>query len=258
MDSLIRSVLKIFSTIVPSIQEDWSRVSLHWATTCAVRHIACRSFQIFRSLLSFLDQEMLKDMLHRLSNTISDETVDIKGFAMQILMTLNAITAELNSDKLIDYPQLFWSGVACLSTIHEQEFIEVLSTLNKFISKIDLDAPDTVSCLISTFPPKWEGKFEGLQQVILVGLRSATSWEPTLKFLDKLIVLKDSKIIGMGDSRILTALLANMPRFLHILDEGSNITPDIENTAMAISKLAENSGKSSLAKVLISFAKETV
>lgn len=256
MDSLIRSVLKIFSTIVPSIQEDWSRVSLHWATTCAVRHIACRSFQIFRSLLSFLDQEMLKDMLHRLSNTISDETVDIQGFAMQILMTLNAITAELNSDKLIDYPQLFWSGVACLSTIHEQEFIEVLSTLNKFISKIDLDAPDTVSCLISTFPPKWEGKFEGLQQVILVGLRSATSWEPTLKFLDKLIVLKDSKIIGMGDSRILTALLANMPRFLHILDEGSNITPDIENTAMAISKLAENSGKSSLAKVLISFAKK--
>ncbi|RCK67734.1 Cell morphogenesis protein PAG1 [Candida viswanathii] len=256
MDSLIRSALKIFSSVAPNIQEDWSRVSLHWATTCAVRHMACRSFQIFRSLLCFLDQGMLKDMLHRLSNTISDGTVDIQGFAMQILMTLNAITAELNSDKLIDYPQLFWSGVACLSTIHEQEFIEVLSTLNKFISKIDLDAPDTVSCLISTFPPKWEGKFEGLQQVILVGLRSASSWEPTLKFLDKLIVLNDSKIIGMGDSRILTALLANMPRFLHILDEGSGITPDIEHTAMAISKLAENSGKTSLAKVLVSFAKK--
>ena len=43
---------------------------------------------------------MLKDMLHRLSNTISDETVDIQGFAMQILMTLNAITAELDSRKV--------------------------------------------------------------------------------------------------------------------------------------------------------------
>ena len=94
---------------------------------------------------------MLKDMLHRLSNTISDETVDIQGFAMQILMTLNAITAELDSEKLIDFPQLFWSSVACLSTIHEQEFIEVLSTLNKFISKIDLDAADTVACLTKHF-----------------------------------------------------------------------------------------------------------
>ncbi|KHC52742.1 hypothetical protein MEW_02552 [Candida albicans P60002] len=254
MDLLIRSAIKMFAAVAPNIQDDWSRVSLHWATTCAVRHIACRSFQVFRSLLSFLDQSMLKDMLHRLSNTISDETVDIQGFAMQILMTLNAITAELDSEKLIDFPQLFWSSVACLSTIHEQEFIEVLSTLNKFISKIDLDAADTVACLTKTFPQKWEGKFEGLQQVILVGLRSSTSWEPTLKFLDKLIVHKDSLIIGMGDSRVLTALLANMPRFLHHLSE-ENVTPEIENTAMALSQLAEDSGKSSLAKLLVSFAK---
>ncbi|KAL6450730.1 TAO3 Cell morphogenesis protein PAG1 [Candida maltosa Xu316] len=257
MDSLIRNVLKIFATVAPNIQEYWGRTSLNWATTCAVRHIACRSFQIFRSLLSFLDPGMLKDMLHRLSNTISDETIDIQGFAMQILMTLNAITAELDSEKLIDFPQLFWSGVACLSTIHEQEFIEVLSTLNKFISKIDLDAPDTVACLISTFPPKWEGRFEGLQQIIMVGLRSSTSWESTLKFLDKLIVLQDSKIIGMGDSRILTALLANLPRFLHVpFGDDPNIPIEIENTAMAISKLAETGGKTSLARVLVSFAKK--
>lgn len=104
-------------------------------------------------------------------------------------------------------------------------------------------------------PQKWEGKFEGLQQVILVGLRSSTSWEPTLKFLDKLIVHKDSLIIGMGDSRVLTALLANMPRFLHHLSEES-VTPEIENTAMALSQLAEDSGKSALAKLLVSFAKD--
>ena len=43
----------MFAAVAPNIQDDWSRVSLHWATTCAVRHIACRSFQVFRSLLSF-------------------------------------------------------------------------------------------------------------------------------------------------------------------------------------------------------------
>lgn len=254
MDLLVRNVLKLFSNVSPTLQDDWSRVSLHWATTCAVRHIACRSFQLFRSLLSFLDQGMLKDMLHRLSNTISDETVDIQGFAMQILMTLNAITAELDSEKLIDFPQLFWSSVACLSTIHEQEFIEVLSTMNKFVSKIDLDAPDTVSCLISTFPPKWEGKFEGLQQTIMVGLRSSTSWEPSLKFLDKLITLKDSEIIGKGDSRLLLSVLANLPRFLHELDK-KVISTEIQNTALAISKLADGANKVGLSKILVSLSK---
>lgn len=254
MDLLARNILEILTPVVPTLQDDWSRVSLHWATTCAVRHIACRSFQIFRSLLSFLDQGMLKDMLHRLSNTISDETLDIQGFAMQILMTLNAITAELNSEKLIDFPQLFWSSVACLSTVHEQEFVEVLSTMSKFVSKIDLDAPDTVSCLISTFPPKWEGKFEGLQQIVMVGLRSATAWEASMKFLDKLNHLKDSEIIGTGDSRLLMSVLANLPRFLHALDQ-KTISKDIEETANVMSKMADNCGKPALARILVSLSK---
>lgn len=254
MDMLARNVLEIFSPSAPTLQEEWSRVSLSWATTCAVRHIACRSFQLFRSLLSFLDQGMLKDMLHRLSNTISDESLDIQGFTMQILMTLNAITAELNSENLIDFPQLFWSSVACLSTIHEQEFIEVLSTMTKFVSKIDLDSPDTVSCLISTFPPKWEGKFEGLQHIVMVGLRSATAYEPSIKFLDKLNHLKDSEIIGRGDSRLLLSVLSNLPRFLHALDQ-KTISKDIEETALVISEMADNNGKTSLARILVSLAK---
>ncbi|KAI5953161.1 TAO3 [Candida jiufengensis] len=254
MISLVRNILQIFSNIAPSLQDDWSRIALTWGTTCAVRHSACRSFQIFRVLISFLDLNILKAMFHRLSNTISDETTDIQGFAMQILMTLNAIAAELDSQKLIDFPQLFWSSIACLSTIHEQEFIEVLSTMNKFISKIDLNAQDTINCLISTFPPKWEGKFEGLQQIVTVGLRSSTSWEPTLDFIDTLLRLKDSQIVGMGDSRIIIALIANMPRFLDAL-ENNTVTSEIANTAVDISKLAEASDKPSLAKILLSLSK---
>lgn len=254
MDTLVRKVLEIVAPSAPNLQADWSRMSLKWATTCAVRHIACRSFQIFRSLLTFLDQTMLKDMLHRLSNTIADESSDIQGFAMQILMTLNAITAELNSENLIDFPQLFWSSVACLSTIHEHEFIETISTMSKFVSKIDLDAPDTISCLISTFPPKWEGKFEGLQQIVMVGLRSSVAWEPTIKFLDKLNHLKDSEIIGAGDHRLFVAIIANLPRFLHALGE-QNITPEIEKACNLIGEMAAVNNKPALARILNSLAK---
>lgn len=253
MDLLIRRIMDAFDKNIPSLQEDWSQISLHWATTCAVRHIACRSFQIFRSLLTSLNHDMLRDMLHRLSNTIADESPDIQGFAMQILMTLNAITAELDFEKLIEFPQLFWSGVACLSTVHEREFIEVLSTISKFLLKIDLDAPDTISCLISTFPPKWEGRFEGLVQVVLVGLRSATTWELTVKFLDKLNHFQDSEIIGQGDYRLLMVLLANMPRYLHSFDD-KNLR-EIGDSASTLSVMAENSGKGTLARILFSLAK---
>lgn len=254
MDLLARNILDIFVNIAPTLQNDWGRVALNWATTCAVRHIACRSFQLFRSLLSFLDQRMLKDMLHRLSNTISDDSVDIQGFAIQILMTLNAITAELKAESLIDFPQLFWVSVACLSTIHEQEFVEVLSTMSKFVSKIDLDSPDTISCLISAFPLKWEGKFDGLQNIILTGLRSGTSWNLTIKFLDKLNTLNDSDIIGVGDGRLIMSVASNLPRFLHALEQ-KTIKKDVYDAAVQLSKLADQCNKPALARILNSLSK---
>ncbi|KAG0678863.1 Cell morphogenesis protein PAG1, partial [Pichia californica] len=215
MDTLVRNLLTIFESKIPTIQKDWSIMAIHWATTCKVMHVASRSFQVFRCLISFLDQTMLRDMLSCLTNTISDENTGIQGFSMQILMTLNAITSELYSEQLIAFPQLFWSSVASLTTIHENEFIEVLSALSKFISKIDFNSQDTVNCLSAIFPPKWEGKFEGLQKIIMIGLRSSNSYEPTLKLIGKLNQLENSQIIGEGKHRVLLTLLANMPRFLH-------------------------------------------
>ncbi|SCU86422.1 LAME_0D06062g1_1 [Lachancea meyersii CBS 8951] len=253
MDALVRNVVHLFSSF-ENIQVDWQNIALTWATTCSVRHVACRSFQVFRSLLTFLDQQMLRDMLHRLSNTISDENFEIQGFAMQILMTLNAVTAELSPAKLIDFPQMFWALVACLSSVHEQEFVEVLSSLTKFVSKIDLDSPDTVQCLIATFPSSWEGKFDGLQQTIMGGLRSQNSWDISLGFLDRLNLFQDSKIIANSESRILFALLANLPRFLHAMD-GGEFDESTKKAAESLTDLADSKGQPSLARLVDSLSK---
>ena len=253
MDLLIRNILEIFSTTLPSMQKDWGMVALLWATNCAVRHIACRSFQVFRSLLSFLDQSMLKDMLQRLSNTISDSTHEIQGFAMQILMTLNAITSELDAEKLIDFPQLFWATAASLHTVNENEYVELLSVLNKFLSKIDLDSEDTVQCLVSTFPSNWEGKFEGLQQIVMIGLRSSVAWDASLQLLSKLNKLKDSDIIA-DDSRLLFALLTNTPRYLHSFDDGA-MSSEILESSEVLELMATNKGETNLARIINSFGK---
>ncbi|KAL6930172.1 hypothetical protein ACO0SA_001579 [Hanseniaspora valbyensis] len=218
MDIIIKNILTIIGGNT-HIQEVWQRVACKWATLCAVRHIACRSFQVFRCLIIVLDLKMLKEMLHRLANTICDENADVQGFSMQILMSFNAMTAELSPEKLIEFPQLFWALVACLNTVHEQEFIEVLSSLNKFISKIDLDSPDTIQCLGATFPVNWEGKFDGLQNIIMIGLRSSNSYELCLELLNKLNLLNDSKIIANSENRVLYALLSNLANFLKALDD---------------------------------------
>lgn len=252
MDLLTRNILAIFSEL-EGFHTEWQKVSLKWATTCSVRHIACRSFQVFRSLLTFVDQEMLRDMVHRLSNTISDVSPDIQGFAMQILMTLNAITAELDPADLINFPQLFWSITACLNSIHEQEFIEVLSCFTKFISKIDLDSPDTVQCLVATFPSNWEGRFDGLQQIVMTGLRSANSLDITWKFLDKLNLLKDSRIIANSNSRLLFALVSNLPRFLNAMSRKDFTS--IQSAVDSLITLSDTYKQPSLSRLIDSLAK---
>ena len=255
MDTLIRDLLIIFESKIPTIQNDWSKMSIYWATTCKVMHVASRSFQVFRCLISFLDQSMLKDMLLCLTNTISDNSSGIQEFSMQILMTLNAITSELYSEQLIAFPQLFWSSVASLTTVHENEFIEVLSTLSKFISKIDFNSVDTVNCLAATFPSKWEGKFEGLQKMIMIGLRSSNAYEPTLKIMSKLNLLDNSQIIGDGKHRVLLTLLANMPRFLHA-HVTKRFNEDIINVGNCLIEMSNKNEIIGLSRIIESLIKK--
>lgn len=248
MDTIIKNILTIVGGNV-FIQECWQRIACRWATLCAVRHIACRSFQVFRCLIIVLDLKMLKEMLHRLANTICDDNIDVQGFSMQILMSFNAMTAELSPEKLIEFPQLFWALVACLSTIHEQEYIEVLSSLNKFVSKIDLDSPDTIQCLGATFPVNWEGQFDGLQSMIMTGLRSSNAYKLSLELLNKLNLLGDSKIIANTENRVLYALLANLPNFLRALDDEQFLS-EIASDCDGFIKLCDSHELPSLSRLI--------
>lgn len=248
MEHMIIDVLEIFSGVSPNLKDTWGKISLSWATSCPVRHLACRSFQVFRCLLTTLDQSMLADMLARLSNTIADNTPDIQLFAMEILITLNSIVAELDSNDLEQFPQLFWATVACLNTIHEREFMEVLSLLEKLLNKMNLGDPGMVYTLLSMFPPKWEGKFEGLQALIVKGLRSSFTLDRTLNVFDKLNQLPSNELVG-GDSRLLFAVLANLPRFLEAL-ESEDPSPGILTCAASLRDVAESQSHPQLARVM--------
>jgi hypothetical protein len=136
MEVLTTEVVKYFEITYPGIQEQWAKLSLTWATSCPVRHLACRSFQIFRCVLTSLDQPMLADMLARLSNTIADEDSDVQTFSMEILTTLKTLICKLEPADLITFPQLFWTTCACLDTINEREFLEALGMLEELLVKL--------------------------------------------------------------------------------------------------------------------------
>lgn len=246
-------VMKFFSLAYPGLREAWGRVALSWATSCPVRHLACRSFQLFRCILSSLDQQMLSDMLARLSNTISDEESDIQTFSMEILTTLRAIIEALAPQDLIQYPQLFWTTCACLDTIHEGEFMESLLMLDKFLDKLDLGDSVILQILEDSCPDRWEGKFEGLTQLTYKGIRSSVCLDRSLQILERLVVLPSSRIVG-DDSRLAYTILANLPRFLRSFD--SNISdPGVRITAEVLAKVAdEQYENSTLSEALTAYA----
>ncbi|RFU32893.1 hypothetical protein B7463_g3440, partial [Scytalidium lignicola] len=252
MEVLTAEVVNSFSITYPAIQEQWAKLSLTWATSCPVRHIACRSFQIFRCILTSLDQGMLADMLARLSNTIADEDPDVQTFSMEILTTLKTLICKLSPNELLNFPQLFWTTCACLDTINEREFLEAEGMLEELLLKLDLGDPNVCLRLAEGLPPRWDGSFSGLQPLIHKGLRSSVCLESSLAVVNKLVQLPSSDLVG-DDSRLLFAILANFPRFLNAMDQ-ETIDAESIKTAEMLSGLAELQGCPTISRALNGFA----
>lgn len=257
MHSVTRTVVKFFSLAYEGINDLWAKEALNWATSCPVRHLACRSFQVFRCISLSLDSRMLADMLARLSNTIADEEADYRTFSMEILTTLKIIISSLAPADLLRYPQLFWTTCACLNTIHETEFIESIGMLEKFMDRVDLSDPVVVSELIKGQPPKWEGGFDGLQNLVYKGLKSSESLNKTLDVLHRLSGLPNNELIGDGN-RLLFTVLANLSHFLHQFDpvtaDGPLDDPKTLARATLLARIAEGEGCPRLAASLLGFA----
>ncbi|KAG6010084.1 hypothetical protein E4U21_000117 [Claviceps maximensis] len=251
MEYLTTQVVKTLQVTFPLIKEQWGRLSLTWATSCPVRHLACRSFQIFRCVLTSIDQYMLGDMLARLSNTIADEDPEIQSFSMEILTTLKTVLIKLDPEKLLSFPQLFWTTCACLESINEREFLEATEMLTELVDKLDFRSSSIRRIIADGQPHRWEGDFDGVQPLLYKGLRSSLCWQASLDTIDKLVKLPADPLIG-DDSRLFFALLANFPRFVHGLVNGT-ISEETLKTARLLLSEADKLGLASVGLVLDDF-----
>ena len=252
MSHVAQAVVSIFGLAYENFSDLLAKEALHWASICPVRHLACRSFQVFRCISVKLDIRMLSDMLARLSNTIADEQIDYQTFSMEILTTLRVIIAALEPKNLLRFHQLFWTTCACLNTIHEREFYQALGMLEKVLDRLDFSDSNNVKVILAGKPPKWEGEFDGLQPLIHKGMRSADSFERTLQILETFARIPDNVIVGTPD-RLLYNVLANLPVFLNQLDTAPAQEPGI-GRARALSVAAKTHGHEALHLCLQSFA----
>lgn len=251
---------------------EWAQISIHWATTSNVRHIACRSLQIYRCLNLYLDNKMIGDLLARLSTTISEKPVEIQAFATQILMTINSIIDKADQKQLALYPSLFWATVASLTTANESEYIEALSALSSILSKcrspspttgeLDFDGRTMAAAVLAAYPPKMEGtlaEYEGLIPLVVQGLRSQNTADLSHKVMNQLIALSEVPsdeeriaLFGRGDP-LPTFLAASLPWFLHAMDQPHTLASLIPTAQVLQRLVTERSG--SLSRILESFVK---
>ena len=253
MPVVASQVISLFKLKHPGIQDEMARVALQWGTSCPVRHIACRSLQIFRCILVPLDRNMLIDVLARISNTVVHEEEDVQLFAIEMLTTLKTIIGALAPAELLQWPHLFWTACACLDTIYEREFVATLAMVEKLLAKINLSEPAVVRLLEKSKPTRWQGPFEGIAPFVYKGLKSEMALEKSLRILDTLIALPSSGLVG-DQTRLLFITLANLPCFLQSFEDPSKLSNCVQSAGNLATK-ADAQDEHQLAMVLNTFAK---
>jgi len=240
----VEDLIEIFYSVDPNLRQTWGTLAIEWGTSCPVRHVACRSFQIFRTLMPMLNQKIMGNLFVRLSYTLGDVKEEIQGFAYEILITLNAMITSMSEEEILAFPQFFWACVAILYGPHEWEYLEGVVMLEKILNKISLNEPKVSNILLINLPTRWKGQFTGLQMLLLKGLNSSLTEKYSLNLVNKIALLEQDDFVDKSNGRVLFSILANLPKLLLALEHSTrnknNVTNNTNNANTNNTNLANN------------------
>lgn len=181
MDKLLEDFLDLLQTRIPDLSRLWAAVALEWATSCLLRHMACRSLQVFRLLTPTIDQRMLAEMLARLADSVSDQSGDSHVFAQEILLTLTTIVNVCPTPVLEDVPHLFWGSLACLESGNENEVALVCAMATNAIERLEQLSSNSIKAIASVKPEQLD--IPGmLRHLAWRAFASTTTMEPAWAF----------------------------------------------------------------------------
>ncbi|KZT28126.1 hypothetical protein NEOLEDRAFT_1176276 [Neolentinus lepideus HHB14362 ss-1] len=251
MRALSVEVIELLEPLRPNLADEWGSLALFWGTGCSIRALAFRSLQVFRALMPHVSKADLGRLLGRLSSTIADEDEGIQKFTADLILTLSAIS---NADHFewSSLPELFWGAYACLATTVEREYHQALVLLESLLKKVDLNDKETSLYIMSHRPRDWSGSAT-LQTSLLTGLRSSVTSEMAFSILQMLAGIDDGELIDPSEGRVRDLYTASLPWLLQARSSDT-YNETLVRFATDVSRLAEKEGKSSISRILDSFA----
>ena len=252
LSGLMMKIFGILSPLQPRLRQQWGELALTWATSCPIRHLACRSFQVYRVLGPRINARMISDTLARLSSTIASSSREIQSFNLEVVRTFTAIVQKMTSSEASNHPQLFWCTVACLSTPYEEEFAEVIELLSHVLDKFNLSDAEVVSQLVAIRPAEWTGPTH-MQSLLLVGLRSSKTVMMTFDLVRRLASSPNDELVDLPANRLLHGFVAALPWMLQSTDLGEP-NEELATMALDLAAIADAQDRPSFSRLLTSFA----
>ncbi|KAL6287660.1 hypothetical protein ACE6H2_012050 [Prunus campanulata] len=220
------------------LRETWGAEALKWAMECTSRHLACRSHQIYRALRPSVTSDTCVLLLRCLHRCLGNPVPPVLGFIMEILLTLQVMVENMEPEKVILYPQLFWGCVAMMHTDFVHVYCQVLELFSRVIDRLSFRDRTTENVLLSSMPrdefdanndigdfqrmetrsgyeqPPSGGNlptFEGVQPLVLKGLMSTVSHGVSIEVLSRITVHSCDSIFGDAETRLLMHITGLLP-----------------------------------------------
>ncbi|KAK4712333.1 hypothetical protein R3W88_006846 [Solanum pinnatisectum] len=235
------------------LRETWGAEALKWAMECTSRHLACRSHQIYRALRPRVTNDACVSLLRCLHRCLSNPVPPVLGFVMEILLTLQVMVENMEPEKVILYPQLFWGCVAMMHTDFVHVYCQVLELVCRVIDRLSFRDRTTENVLLSSMPrdelesnvrdssdfQRLESRnaseplpsnakvpvFEGVQPLVLKGLMSTVSHGVSIEVLSRITVPSCDSIFGDAETRLLMNITGLLPWLCLQLNQDAGVGP---------------------------------
>ncbi|KAL8161301.1 hypothetical protein V2J09_012790 [Rumex salicifolius] len=247
------------------LRETWGNEALKWAMECTSRHLACRSHQIYRALRPKVTSDACVSLLRCLHRCLSNPVPEVLGFVTEIVLTLQVMVENMEPEKVILYPQLFWGCVAMMHTDFVHVYCQVLDLFLRVIDRLSFRDKTTENVLLSSMPrdelnnvpdtgeyqrvesktePSIAGKvpaFEGVQPLVLKGLMSTVSHTVSIEVLSRITLPSCDSIFGDPETRLLMHIIGLLPWLcLHLSKESRELASPLNQQYQKACSVAAN------------------
>lgn len=276
LTSLVQAIIKAFSPVNRptttsgggDLAETWATQALTWAVHGQSWHITGRSFQIYRALRPAITRDAQNDLLECLLRSMSTKQTKRRSsragngatstqsrenlaLTIEVLITLQTLVRAQSAQKLILFPQMFWTSVALLHTDYEQHYLAALKLLSDLLDRLDLSDTYVQNVFSASIPKEWQPPFRGIQHLVARGLFSQMGEQKAIDVLSKLILIPFDRVLHPEPGRLLHIIICLLPFVCSNMrsPSGSHLKRQSSDIAASLSQACAQERLSDLSRI---------